>query len=238
MNLPETPERGMKSDTHVSQPAVAGQRAMLPSLPRLRELSHHVLSIQAADFCRGAAYAVRGHLPWGAGTSASFKSVQKCPFLWCKGLVRAGGWQERGGRCRGARGRGEERGQSQASARREDAGWCPLSHQGHIEGKEGPGQRWDLLQAQGSPGMSIPRPRVPPLPPGPQRTAGPPSRTEGCGTWDGAGCRTGGHGGVPGAGQGSWRGFPSTWDTPDGIKAARRKDQRGPERRGRASGVG
>lgn len=33
-------------------------------------------------------------------------------------------WQERGGWCQGARGRGQERGQSQASARQEEAGWC------------------------------------------------------------------------------------------------------------------
>lgn len=69
--------------------------------------------MQQEDTCHGGCHV------------CSLKSVHRCPFPWCNGgLMRAEErqetqpvsqvWQERGGWCQGARGRGQERGQSQA----------------------------------------------------------------------------------------------------------------------------
>lgn len=151
VNPPETPEHGMKTDTHVSQVAFAGQHAMLPSPPHLSS------AFPPRAFHRGGRFLSRSRLcskrtvALGGGWHiCHLKSAQRCPFPRCKGgLMRAGGWQEtppvpQGWQERGdgaeergkGTGEGTEPGSSEAGGRSTLSAFPP----GHTEGREGPGR--------------------------------------------------------------------------------------------------
>ena len=112
---------------------------MLPSLPRLHELSHHVLSTGVADFCLGATRAVSRHLPWGL----PHLQPQKCPqvplslvqrwFNESRGMARdtaspAGLAGERRTVPR-SEGKGTGGGAKPGISKARGCRWCLLSHQ-------------------------------------------------------------------------------------------------------------
>lgn len=133
VNPPETPEHGMKTDTHVSQVAFAGQRATLPSLPPLSSaFPQGSRFLSRSRLCSKRTVALGGwgvaHLPPQKCPEVPLSAVQR-RFNEGKGMARdtasPTGLAGERGRCRGAR-EGDRRGgrARQQRGRRTQVGVC------------------------------------------------------------------------------------------------------------------